>query len=246
MGYKIEKPYKPGFDSGDPNIYTTFNQAGYIYPITSTRNWSNRIKAAPSAFSFAKVPDTIKIFEYPKNDDAWHSDRLLGSAVIIDLLKFDRMNARLGPHKKVNIIMIGFGDKDQSIADWQQAKWIGGKKNDIVICWGGLNTKPIWVKVFGWSDSEICKRNLETIVLDNGATNDTLSLIESEITTGYKLKDWSKFDYITIEAPSWSIWTYIFFMIISQIGLWYWYSYNEYGKINKYNKTNNSNYRRYY
>ena len=222
-----EQPHKSGFYSGDRNIYVSYNtHSGEYFPVTSVRSWSNKIKATPSTFSFSKVPEGMKgLFEYPKNDQPFISDRLLGTAqATVDLLTFDRMNARLGPSKKVNVIMVGMGAADSMLGEWQRSKWIGGKKNDVVILWGGNNKKPTWVKVFGWTDQEICKRTLETIVLDNGAVTSTLPLIEKEIKAHYVLKDWEKsFAHISIPAPAWSMWTYFIVMVVTQIALWWWF-----------------------
>lgn len=219
------------FDGGDNNIYIVRNKTGYIYPSTITRHFENRIKAAPTVFSFAQVPTNCPVYEWPQNPNRWVSDRLLGEGRI-SILEFDRMNSRLGPAKKVNCIMINFGLKDSSIADWQQAMWLNGKKNDIVLCYGQIQTNglPVWARVFGWSESEICKRNLETILLQNPATDTILPLLENEIKANYVKKDWSKFKYISIEPPSWSYWVYFIVIGIVQIGLWIWFHVNYFSK----------------
>jgi hypothetical protein len=220
----VEQPHKSGFYSGDRNVYVTRNRTGYIYPVTAKFSFENRIKAAPTLFSFAKVPTNVTVYAYPENNDWMKSDRLIGTArATIDLTEFDRMNARLGPRKKVNVIMVGFGNRGIDAAEWQRCKWIGGKKNDLVLCYGGLNVgKPTWSKVFGWSDGEICKRNLETILLQNEPSTTVLPKIEAEIIRGYKIKDWSAFDYITIEPPTWSYWVFAIVLCVAQAGFWYW------------------------
>ena len=154
----------------------------------------------------------------------------MGTALAtVDILEFDRMNSRLGPHKQVNVILIGFGSRDSSFAEWQRAKWIGGKKNDLVLCYGGSKDgHPAWAKVFGWSDSEICKRNLETILLQNKIDTKVLPLLEKEITSGYQIKDWSSFDYLSVEPPTWSYWVFAIVLIVFQLGFYLWAYCNEY------------------
>jgi hypothetical protein len=229
---QTERPYKGGFDSGDPNIYRTVNRdRGEYYPITDLRSFENKVRATPSTFSYAKVPATVKVFPYPENSNPWVSDRLLGSATLIDQLAFDRMNARLGPAKKVNVILVGFGDRDSMAAQWQEAAFYGGRKNDVVIYWGGLNKSPTWVRAFGWTDSKTCLRNLETLVLENGASTETLSLIEAEIAANYRLKDWDKaFAHIRVPAPMWAVWTYLIVALVGQGLFWWWAHGNEYDK----------------
>ena len=221
------------FDGGDNKIYLTHNKTGYIYPVTTVQHFENRIKCAPTVFSFPKVPTNCPVYNWPKNNNWMVSDRLIDEGKI-SILEFDRMNSRLGPVKFVNVIMINFGLKDPSIANWQQAAWVGGKINDLVLCYGGINTNghATWAKVFGWTESELVKRNLETILLEYSINNDILPLIEEEIKKSYQIKDWSKFEYISIEPPLWSYITYLVLLAITQIGLWLYFNYNEFTKIN--------------
>jgi hypothetical protein len=217
---------------GDPYDYFSDNKTGWVEPITKSVSFENRIKAAPSVFSFVKPPPNT-VFEYPKNNNPFVSDRLLGSAALIDILAFDQMNSRLGPRKLVNVIMVGFGNKGSEYGQMQQAEWVGGKKNDIVITFGGLNKKPDWVFVFGWTEKDIVKRNIESIILEHGAITKTLPLIEEEIKKNYVLKDWSKFDYIQIEPPTWAYVTYFLLMIVTQCAIWFIFYFNDWGKEEK-------------
>ena len=42
-----ERPYKPDFERGDRNIYVAYQHTGYVYPITITKYFSNKLKASP-------------------------------------------------------------------------------------------------------------------------------------------------------------------------------------------------------
>lgn len=217
-------------DSGDKSIYTVNNNTKWIQPVTITKYFENRIKAAPTTFSFAKVPTNIPVYSWPENPNVFESDRLINETRI-NRLQFDQMNSRLGPKKKVNVIMINFGKQDSSIADWQQAKWIGGKKNDIVLCYGQAKDENAkWAKVFGWSEKEICKRNLENILLTQPIDNNILTNIEEEIKNNYIIKDWTKFDYISIEPRPWVYPVYLVFLLLSQFALWIYFHLNEFEK----------------
>lgn len=232
-GIATEKIYKPNFYSGDPNIYVGYNKSGYIYPATAKKSFENRVKAAPTVFSFPKVPEGEPVFEYPANKDWTASDRLMGTAKnAISLMEFDRMNTRLGPVKKVNIILIGFGNQDKQIAMWQEAKFVGGKKNDLVLCYGGSDdpSKATWAYVFGWTEKEDCKRNLETLLLTNKISTRFLSLIEEEVRVNYEIKDWSKFDYISVEPPTWCYFLFLFILILTQGGFYFYCHGNEFQK----------------
>lgn len=216
---------KPGFYSGDPDVYTAVNETRYIFPVTMIVSWENKVKASPSLFSYRAVPESAPVFAYPANANCWQSNRVLGSAANdINITEWDRMNSRLGPVKKVNVIIVGFdGDgNDSSLAQMQEAKWIGGKKNDLVLCYG-----PGWSYVFGWTESDIVKQNLQTILLNNRVETALIEKIESEIKENYVIKDWSKFDYLTVEPPGWSYWVLLLVMALTQGGVWAWAIANE-------------------
>jgi hypothetical protein len=214
---------------GDPNDYETHNTTGWIEPVTKLVAFENKIKASPSLFSFAKVPETIKVYPYPANDNPWSSDRLLGSAALIDLMAFDQMNARLGPKKKINIIMVGMGNVDGSYSQWQEAAWLRGKKNDVTITWGGSNKAPTWVRVFSWGEGAALK-NIESIILKSGASTEVLPAIEAELSKNFKHSDWTRFDYLTVEIRPVYIWGFIIGMIIIQGAFWFFAHNNDINK----------------
>ena len=227
-----ETPYKSGFDSGDRHTYVSYNKTGFIYPVTDWRTFENRVKAAPSVFSYVKVPKDIPIFSYPANSNLWQSDRLVGVAKqSMHILLWDQMNSRLGPAHKVNVIAVGFASPDTTLSQYQEAAWIGGKKNDLVITYGGPDPRhPIWARTFGWTEREIVKRNLDTIFLEHAVDDNILPLVEREIRANYQIKDWHKFDYLTVEPPGWSYLVLLIVMAGAQGGLWWWANRNEWGR----------------
>jgi hypothetical protein len=237
FGNSIKKVsgYRPGYYSGDKYNYEAESETGELIPVTKSKTFENRIKCSKTLFSFIEVPKEIKVFPYPDNSNPFSSGRLLGGACgKIDIYKFDQMNAELGPKKLVNIIIVGFDKStDSSIGQYQQAKWINGKKNDLVICYGTGDNLPNWVFCFGWTESELVKRNLETIFLDHKINNDLIPLIKEEVIKNYTIKDWSKFDYISVEPPTWTYWLYIFLMILTQVLFWIWANQNEFDKNGK-------------
>ena len=228
---------KSGFDEGDKNIYECFcEKTGYVIPTTDVRSWENRVKAAPSVFSFPKVPVGVKVFEWPGNNDSWlGGNRLLGG-VPIDTLEWDRMNSRLGAKKKVNAIMVYFnGDKQMAL--WQQAKWVGGKKNDLVICYGGKDRNIAeWSFVFGWTEKEIVKRNIETMLIGRKIDNTVIVDIEKEVVKNYVKKNWHKFDYITVEPSGAAMVWMIVVSVIVQIGWWIFALMNDVDKYSEYRR----------
>lgn len=222
-GGKQNYDHGGSFRSGDRNIYTTCDDIKFVYPATITRSFENRIKATPNLFAFSTVPTNLNISAWPENPTWNKSDRLIGTAQnLISLLKFDQLNAQLGSTKYVNLIFVGVGDKDSMYGQYYESKFFGGKKNDLVVVFGGgtTNKAATWAYCFGWTESDIVKRNLETLFLSNPINNSILSKVQDEIKQNYVIKDWHKFDYIKISPPMWVFVVYIILTIIIQVILY--------------------------
>lgn len=238
FGGKVDvvKQTKSGFDGGDSNVYPCHNQTGYIIPAAITKSWSNKVKASPSTFSFESVPKDAPVYEYPTCLDMWHSDRLLGDAgVKINTLPFDQLNAKLGPRKEVNIIIVGFNNADAKLGKLQEAKWVGGKQNDIVICYGyapleGNVPNVCWTYCFSWCKNDQMKRNIEKIFYDGPIDDTILPKLEEEIVKSYQIRNWSEFDSLDVKPRPIHYYILLGIMLIAQIGIYVGSFVNDYDK----------------
>lgn len=186
--------------AGDPNDYVSYNHSGIIEPVTKSSLFKNKIKYNKSVFSFVDVPTNIFVYKYPDNSNPWMSSRVIGIANnSINNRKWDQLNSYLGPIKKINLIIIGYDKEDSSLGEYQEAEFLGGKKNDLVIVYGPNNKNPTWCKTFGWTESFELKQSISSYVIENGVNDNLLDFLRSEVTTSYKIKDWSKFDYLSVE-----------------------------------------------
>lgn len=214
--------------SGDPNDYTTSSPPDIIEPIHVSRPVVNRLLASRSVFNFAEVSPDIKqkLFAHPEVNDPFRSNRVLGVATKgISYRQWDILNAKLGASKGVNLIICGWDDSDRMLGEWQRSLWNGGKKNDLVLCYG-----PKWAKVFGWSDSDILKKDLESLLLSESINNDLLPKIEELVANNYEKTDWHKFDHLQVE-PSGKSWFWFWFvMILTQGGLYFFFHKNQFSK----------------
>lgn len=212
---------------GDPNDYVSDNRSGVVIPINVTKSFTNRIKASRNVFTFQSIPKDVFVFDYPKSENVWVSDRLLGTAKDhITTLQWDQFNAVLGPVFQVNLIMVGFPSQETMLAEYQKAKWVGGKKNDLVLCYG-----KGWSKVFGWSDSNDCKRAIEAILLEGPVDATILPKISKALSDWkYTRKNWHDFDYLSVEPneKQWSIFLVILF--VSQLTLYIFFHSNNVDK----------------
>jgi len=229
---RATQPWKPDFHKGDRNDYVADNKTGFVYPTTRWMAFENRVKASPSLYSYSPVPKDAKVFPYPACRNPFASDRLVGTArQTVDPTEWDRLCSRLGPKKKVNLILVGFGDAPSDIAHQQEAAWIGGKKNDLVLCYGGSDPlNPSWSYVFGWTDKSLVKINLQGILLKGGIDSSIIPAVEREVAANYEIKEWRDFSYLQVEPPAWSYWTYLIVAGLAQCGFWWWARNNPFDK----------------
>jgi hypothetical protein len=210
--------------SGDIYDYFCQNRTGYIEPVVKEVAFENRVKASPSVFSYKKLSDEelSKLPNYPEVTNHRMSNRIIGK-VNIPIEEWDKMNAVLGPTKRVNVVLVRM--ERMSDAQLLESKWVGGKKNDLVLTYGNG-----WSYVFGWSEKELVKRNLETILIKNRVDSSIIPIIRDEIRKNYTIVDWSKFDYLDIE-PSLRHYVYLaIVMVLTQLAFLLFAYHNDWEK----------------
>jgi HEAT repeat protein len=212
-------------------VFIARNRTGALIPAWTVR-LARPQETGLNLFSFSKPPEGLSLFDYPhettellidamvdrvgrgiSGETFWEakyikhdwrrSNRLLGRAATdINIGSWDALNAKLGPDLGVNLIAIGF-DGESRLAHWQEAKWLGGKRNDLIVCYGPLDTdrKPAWAYCFGWTESEHVKRNLESLLLTRGPGDGLMSEIEKEVRAHYRPKAWPEFSYLSVRPP---------------------------------------------
>lgn len=211
--------------NGDNNDYVSVNVNNPIIPVTKRVEFENRLKAG-SVWDKKSPPESLNIPDRPQNENPWQSDRLIGRAKEDFSIKaLDQLNAILGPVKKVDLNIVGFNkDQDAMFGQYLESKWLGGNKNSLTICYGGdKSDKTFWAYCFGWSDSDICKKNLESIFLQNDLCNKLLEIrVKDEIELNYTKPDWHRFDYIQIQPGGWAWFWFLFCIALSQAGIIWW------------------------
>ena len=220
---------KSGFHSGDPHIYVSANENAYSIPVTSQYAFENRpIYGDKNLFQFVDENPAVKTYPYPVPSSRFASERVINSPVSI--LEWDRMNAVVN-NKGCSVIIAGYDSADASVAEQQRAAWKNGKKTDLVICYHKNSDGSGWCKVFGWTDSEECKKNIERIVVDSKEVNDEIvPKIMHEIMASYKAKNWSDFDYISVSIPTGYYIVIFIIVFLTQAAYWFWAAGNEFDK----------------
>lgn len=191
------------------------------YPMTSTRSWRNPLKGARGLHNLPEISEksalSMGLPAYPDND-TFGSSRLVGN-IPINIWNWDKLNSFVGPQKHVNLIAVNLpGGLEQ--AKQLQAYWQNGKKNDLVICYGGSSEKPEWCYVFGWSKSELVKLNIQTIFLNNIVNDDIVKPIQEEVLKNFEPHDWATYKDSPLLIPSGLVIGAFIFTLLNQIGLY--------------------------
>jgi len=117
-----------------------------------------------------------------------------------------------GPEKFINLIAVGFpSGSSLETGMLQERYWHGGKKNDLVLVFGGDPKKPEWAYVFGWTEHQTVKRLLENRLRDGTASIDEITrLVRAEYAI---LPFEEKFEHVEVETPWW--YYLIFFIVVA-------------------------------
>jgi hypothetical protein len=224
-GIKKIEGHRPDYDSGDRYDYHSYvkdDPEFCDYPVTTKNVWMNPLKNSKSLHSFKSISEEegnkLKLPKYPENE-TFKSSRLIGEHDI-SIWNWDKMNSAIGEEKKVNLILVKIDSIEK--AKQLQQYWKNGKKNDLVICYNGKNGEPAeWCYVFGWSESELVKLNLQTLFIDNPVNNDIIDDIKRIVRKDFKPHDWTIYKEEARAIPTGWVIAAFLLMIMSQAGLYY-------------------------
>ncbi len=202
-------------------------------PVAFPHVYTNYVKAAPDSLFHPILDFKGDLPEYPGFYDYQYSDRVIGVSKdqkIWNEVLATSLNDR-GRIKQVNYVIV-FTNKSPIFADALQSKWIGGKKNDIVVVLG-VKTYPNidWVKVFSWSKQDIVNVSLRNALLDSKTVDPykTLSIINDNVDKFYVRRPMSDFKYLEndVQPSAWIVVLTLIIGVISSIALAYHFHRNE-------------------
>lgn len=198
-------------------------------PVSRGNSYVNYIKAAPdSLFSkteYAHNKWIDKVPLYPNSFyDYWHIDRVFGveqprvwNEYLHEKLK------EVGPAKQANVVII-VANADETYADAINYRWLGGKKNDVVVVIGSADKKNIdWVKVVSWAKDNVFHVRLRDSLMEAKVLEpvQTIDLIIDHVWKGFKRREMKEFEYLKfqIDPPDWLIGLAAFLAVFGSIGL---------------------------
>lgn len=198
-------------------------------PASKTQSYQNLVLAASNSLynttEFAKYLETYKgaLPEYNSNIHSYYKHDKL-TTVGVKLTKEERDNwnlqlgnaaKKIGPIYHANPIVVLVGKHGAEYANALQAKWLGGKLNDVVLVIGTDDGRSIkWARGFSWSEKSMVDVALRDRILElPGLTPEGVSKALIEVVPkAFSKRSKKSFDYLKDEIqPSTTtlIWTFV-------------------------------------
>lgn len=211
---------------------------------SSVHTYENRVKASRNSFSFLKVEENdVKqygLYEYPEVK-GYTQNNVLGINQVKWLTPNEQawfvreanfINGNYGPKKHVRVYFLFFVDKPSLAAKMQEAYWVGGNGNELVVCIGlsSKTKKTQWVAPFTWSPVRRIVPDIREDIMksENFDVQNTINVVEKHVNAEFKRMDFAEFSYISVEIPTWS--KVVIWIIVSMatFGIFYWNVSNEF------------------
>lgn len=207
---------------------------------TWTTSYENHVQVSKSNFGLRDVTkkeiEKYSLYDYPKVSDYKQINILgLDSMTFLDQARkngankmFEYFNGYYGPTRKIRVYVLLFNNKPVETGIKQRNYWNGGNKNEVVICidvdkkTGKIN----WVYPFTWGENKRISVDLREDI-SNLKTLDFTSVyhIVDNSTKDFVYRDFTKFNYLAVDPPTWEVWfVYLFTLGITISALYYGYS----------------------
>jgi hypothetical protein len=210
-------------------------------PVAEKHKFTNYIKAAPESI-FNDLANATKGFdklipEYPSTIyDLHYIDRVIAKGVNIpikNILNKDLANMLkpLGSSKQVNAIIVFAGTENRSYIHALEKKWLGGKKNDVVVVIGTKKYPEIaWVDIMSWTKSETFKVKLRDSLTEHGKIDrEIVNIMGDNISKHFVRRQMADFEYLknAIEPSTKALMIMFIIGVLVSSGLAYYFHRND-------------------
>ena len=226
--FEIDRVDKQG--KNEPNRFAVVKIGD---PVAIKNNYKNYILGAKYSLFSKELLDSeeYKIPTYPLNIyDYQYLDRVLLFGKNIPKLDYKKFNyeyskflGEVGKKKQLNSVLV-ITDKTQKLSKVLEAKWVGGKKNDVIIVIGtNVEGKINWVHSFGWSKKNRVFIELRENLIKHGKVNlEVIEIIRIATNQYFERKEMKEFEYLKSEVKAnFKILQIIFFILLSGGFLYY-------------------------
>lgn len=185
-------------------------------PVSAKHHFTNYVKAVPDSLFHKNLTHRFDnmIPVYPAGIyDYYKLNRAITEGVPVpDIAEWDNdisdILRTLGPEKQANVIVIFVNTSDESYIHSLEGKWVGGKKNDIIVILGVTHYPKIdWVGISSWTDAALFKVELHDDISAIGTVDRTkiIKVIAADTQKMFKRKEMKDFEYLKtqIQPPTW-------------------------------------------
>ena len=203
-----------------------------------TKNYTNRVQTAKSRFNYEDISDKEAkrdgLFAYPEQFDYYRQHAILGLDSIKSGYELERIQRQFeffdgyyGKRKHVKLFVLLFYDKPQSIAFKQEAYWVGGNDNELVVCISmNRQTHELqWTKAFSWCENKRVIVDCREDIMNSKYFNadSVYAAIANTVEQNFTPRDLDKpFSYMQVEIPTWAIVVTFILAILVTAGTSYW------------------------
>ena len=197
---------------GDAQDYYWNGKEETSYTVTEPHTYINKVQKSKSIFGFEEISKKdakeIGLYDYPyieRNDQL----PILSDSIVVDKKEIDAVryvNGFYGEKYQFRLYVLLFKNQDIEISEKQRSYWVGGNKNELVVCLGFDDENKIkWCNAFSWCDTPTLEVKTESYFSEK----DTLNLVnytkyvrEMLENDEWERKSFEDFDYIRAELSS--------------------------------------------
>lgn len=193
-----------------------FTMAKIGDPAAATHLHTNWVRGAPNSLFRDRGAAllALPVPDYPNEVHDYHYvNRALTVGVPVpDLAAWNLAIANslrdLGPQKEVNFVIVFANTPDPTYSTMIENKWLGGKKNDVVVVLGTPQYPTIqWARVVSWTDNQEFKVGLRDRLMELGKAEvgPVMEVLTKEVSSRYSRKHMKDFEYLSseVEIATW-------------------------------------------
>lgn len=174
-------------------------------PTAIEHSYDNYIKGNPDTIlRRTGTSEDVFVPPYPKVYDWYNATRFIATGISDERFVhwdtlLDKLNAQLGAKKQVNTIIVVTDYADVQYAEILKERWLGGKKNDVVVIVGAPEYPKIgWVSVVSWTEREDMKITIRNRILelDEFDGEAIVNIAYEEIESKFVRREMKDFEYL--------------------------------------------------
>ena len=212
-----------------------------VEPVNTEHTYENRVQASRSVFNYERISDDTAqaegLFAYPKLQ-VFNYPSVLGNCGP-DTKQADRLlsvqNALLGAKKELRMWLLCAPTTDPTFGQRQEAYWVGGNKNEVVVVVGLNEQKEVsWVHPFSWTKEREPLVEIRDSIPRGEPLNPVrlASFMASQLEAKFTRRQFAEFDYLSVEPPTWAYILVFALTLGMNIGLGYFIVVNEFTEGN--------------